>query len=350
MLCRLSEPLARCVQDLEYDMGGREGLGSAPVGPIRLAKDAQAELIARIAEVDVRPLAAERDVLRLLVGLGDAVDDAVPWQPPYLRDALIALPAVRAALRDAAEAIAHSPAAAWWGDPIDLGGQFEMRAPDDREAATALPARDALAELSEGQRLWEGLPRQRPADPAQESSDEWWSFPWAWLPPKIAVRMPSSSRRLPEIGAVELAAQEDSHGQERVRLWQIHPAAADVRVFEIHGPGDWARLVSTHPFDVTRSRRGVWWQSTGIDEPWFVADWQGVAREWDAVHVSVRGYLTTAGEPVPVPGGHTVLAGWNPDCTYWLCDVTKTRAEEWIRIGDEDTAHWRTAPDDSNRR
>jgi hypothetical protein len=39
------------------------------------------------------------------------------------------------------------------------------------------------------------------------------------------------------------------------------------------------------------------------------------------VHLTAAGYLTTAGWAVPVGEARTVLAGWNPDETYWLADV-----------------------------
>jgi hypothetical protein len=45
----------------------------------------------------------------------------------------------------------------------------------------------------------------------------------------------------------------------------------------------------------------------------------------DAVHLTVRGYLTTAGRALPVSGTHSaVLGGWDPDTTWWLTDVGTT--------------------------
>ena len=47
-----------------------------------------------------------------------------------------------------------------------------------------------------------------------------------------------------------------------------------------------------------------------------------MAADWDAVHVCVAGYLTTAGIAIPVgDGASTMLAGWDPDATWWLTDV-----------------------------
>jgi len=65
---------------------------------------------------------------------------------------------------------------------------------------------------------------------------------------------------------------------------------------------------------------------------------RGVAAEFDTVHLSVAGYLTTAGRVVAVDDEmSTVLAGWDPDATYWLSDAPPTDATEqtWTR-GDDD--------------
>jgi hypothetical protein len=51
-----------------------------------------------------------------------------------------------------------------------------------------------------------------------------------------------------------------------------------------------------------------------------IPDWPAVAEEYDAVHVSVWGWLTTAGRPVAVDGAASLLAGWSPDATFWLTD------------------------------
>jgi hypothetical protein len=48
--------------------------------------------------------------------------------------------------------------------------------------------------------------------------------------------------------------------------------------------------------------------------------WPAVARDWDGVHLSVAGYLATAGRALPVGAARTLLGGWNPDETYWLAD------------------------------
>lgn len=43
-----------------------------------------------------------------------------------------------------------------------------------------------------------------------------------------------------------------------------------------------------------------------------------VAADYDAVHLTVAGYVSTAGRALPVDGACTMLAGWDPDQTFWL--------------------------------
>ena len=85
-------------------------------------------------------------------------------------------------------------------------------------------------------------------------------------------------------------------------------------------PQDWVRLVSAYPMEVTASRQHDWRRAAGATGCLLQPDYRAASRDWDAVHVSVRGYLTTAMRALPVDGATTVLAGWSPDETWWLTD------------------------------
>ena len=66
------------------------------------------------------------------------------------------------------------------------------------------------------------------------------------------------------------------------------------------------------------------------------------AGDYDAVHLSVAGYLATAGRALRAGEWHTVLAGWNPDETWWLT-VTPRRVEpavRWAATGDSEPFAW----------
>jgi hypothetical protein len=63
-----------------------------------------------------------------------------------------------------------------------------------------------------------------------------------------------------------------------------------------------------------------------------------VAAHYDAVHLTVGGYLTTAGRALSVSGSAaTMLAGWDPDETYWLADVLEPAGApaRWVESDSE---------------
>jgi hypothetical protein len=95
----------------------------------------------------------------------------------------------------------------------------------------------------------------------------------------------------------------------------------DARVFEVTSLDSWAELVSRYPLDVPYSRRHDWWRVTGLNEHWLIPDYVAVAADYDAIHLTAAAYLSAAGRPVRAGDGFTMLAGWDPDQTYWLNDA-----------------------------
>jgi hypothetical protein len=150
-------------------------------------------------------------------------------------------------------------------------------------------------------------------------SGTWWSGP-------LGGTIWTSRGNIGDLPAVGLACAEDPLGEEEFEIWAVG-IDPDARVYEVHEPGDWGRLAATHPRDVTASRRHDWSGWTGREGRWILPDWRSVAAQWDGVHVSVAGYLSTAGMAVESGGGSaTLLAGWDADQTLWLRDVfTDTR-------------------------
>lgn len=127
--------------------------------------------------------------------------------------------------------------------------------------------------------------------------------------------------------------------RSRPGLCVAAPHRRRTRVYEITGPAAWARLVGAYPLQVTASRRGDWYDTTGEYRDWFVPDWPAVAADFDAVHLTVHGHLTTPGNAIPVVGrrGSTVLAGWDPDATSWLrdeCISVENEPMEWRRTSE----------------
>ena len=96
---------------------------------------------------------------------------------------------------------------------------------------------------------------------------------------------------------------------------------------------------------VSAARRHDWSRVTGWSGAWAIPDWASVAADHDAVHLTVHGYLSTAGRALPVAldgrPARTLLGGWNPDATWWLTDVLPPlgRPTDWRRR-DDDPVRW----------
>jgi hypothetical protein len=287
------------------------------------------EVARRLADaltaLDPAPLAAEGDELRMLEPLAMAVSLAAYWQPPYEDDVVAASPEVREALDPIAQALLDSPATGWWSTGLADDQRFVEW--DDRQGARLdlRPASDKLAAWKAATLAEEVAAASRPSNPAAPFSGSWWSSP-------ANSGLPRTARPLAGLGSVGLDLEEDGFGELEARVVPI-VARRGIRVCELADPGDWVSLVEEHPLEVTLSRRHDWWNVTGLDGAWLIPDWQAVAQEFDVVHLTVAGYLATAGRALEAGSGHTLLAGWSPDESFWLTDALETTETptEWRR-------------------
>jgi hypothetical protein len=235
---------------------------------------------------------------------------------------------VREALVGVAAAVVSASGAAWWSTPLERASQSRVVFEDAASPVSpaVAPARERLARWRSGVEQEEIVARrERPVDPRAPWSGTWWS-----TPPADLLRI---TRDLGGWGPVGLSAVEDSFGWERA---SAHPVIVPdgVRVYEIDGPEAWVQLCRHFPLEVTASRRHDWYRATGRAGRWVIPDWARAAEEVDAVHLTVNGYLHAAGRAIPVsPGICSVLAGWNPDETYWLTDAVPTTGagRAWVR-------------------
>lgn len=142
----------------------------------------------------------------------------------------------------------------------------------------------------------------------------------------------------PELHETLVIAWEMYFG--RIHRWKIDVASAG-RVFEIHCPDDWERLVTAYPDDVSGRHSG--WELPGpnqhrrevadvisasagaaarVDVRVVMPDWKHVALDWDSVHLSWAGMLTCEGHVIDVPdlGSDvvTMLRFWFTERTLWL--------------------------------
>ena len=87
----------------------------------------------------------------------------------------------------------------------------------------------------------------------------------------------------------------------------------DARIFEVDGPSAWHRLCTRYP---AQGENGQ-----------LVPNWPEVAREWDAVHLTLGGLLASEQVRVEMSPGSSEHCGWDAEQTVWLrwCFTSLTR-------------------------
>jgi hypothetical protein len=233
-------------------------------------------------------------------------DRAGPWNPRAPSTVATAYLGAQAR-RPIAEAVAGRFGAALH-QPVDRAAQqwwSEAKAPSGLDRLTPL-FRDFEHVYGAGQFTWAGL--------------------WTVTDPPV-----ETHQQL--IGAWELE-------QGPVSRWRL-PVRAEARVFEVHRPSDWARLVMEHP------REGMPhpdWELPGINQRpgdlhalmtvpgqraarttlrrHVVPDWRMVAERYDGVHLSWAGFITAEGCVTDLGDGDcALLRYWFSERTHWLADV-----------------------------
>ncbi len=202
-------------------------------------------------------------------------------------------------LGDLAHTILAHPGTAWWFEPVDLNHQVWIshkgHAPDT--AGWVRPG----SPPSDGDRY------------AQQ--------------PRSRLRQNTST--LHGLDASLLVAYSDGVGdfigQFPLQCWglQISP---EVRVYEIHSPKDWHELCVRYP------AQGQY--DSGETGEWLVPDWGAASADWDGVHLSLGGLLTTEQVRYGTVPEQTCLDSWNAEETFWLRSI---EAKTWRLPDYEDT-------------
>lgn len=279
----------------------------------------------------------------LVEALGATVDDAKPWQPPDNSETVAADPRVVAALEPLARLVAESPFAGTWCAAAAATAQFQVIKYDpsgERGAGQVTAAPETPATPSAVLAEWRGemLEAEARARTTPGGSGTWWSRP----PHGLA----STTSSWPEFGPAALSLEEDSFGLEAATATPVAPPPE--RTFEITGADAWAALCRDYPLDVTHSCGWSWREAIGFEGDWVVPDWAAVAADWDAVHLTIAGYLEAATRPITVREGvASAIAGFNPDQTAWLTapPATTGPAVEWRRY---DRLGWRALAHESH--
>lgn len=250
-----------------------------------------------------------------------SVDTAKYWQEPDNEDKIAALPEIQQVLKPVAERVLASSAVTWWSRPRQIAQwAIDYRSADD-PAPIANGARRFLETWGMDIRAEEIRAEiEHPQDPTANFSGPWWSAPPRDLVSSV-VDMPA---------ALELV--EDSlYWDEATAI----PVSGTGATFEIASAEDWVALCREFPLDVTASRRDDWYRVTGRDGKWVMPDWELVAEKYAAVHLNVFGYLNAATRFLSVDADTgTVLAGFDPDRTFWLQDV--------VREANKPRQHWKS--------
>ncbi|WNM25344.1 hypothetical protein [Demequina capsici] len=260
-----------------------------------------------------------------------SVDRARYWQEPDGEDVLLAVPLVRPQIARVAAEIASAPAARWWDAPAARDEQWRVDFGYGADGAAAAPERrrPARAVLTR----WQERTLAREAKAGRDAAAGEWSGPWWSIPPTGLTR---TTRSIGARGPAGLAWVEDRLGWRRATVSRV-PVREELRVYEVDGVEAWSELCRRYPLEVTASRRRTWALATGSASRWVIPDWARVSRDYDAVHLTVLGYMRAATRAIPLAEGiATVIAGWSPDETWWLTDVVAdpSSLERWAAVGD----------------
>jgi hypothetical protein len=315
--------IGRAWEQVGFDSPGGE--------PAELA----AEMAEAVSRTDWRAALAGMSESGLVAPLAESVSWAMYWQPPDGVDRALAHEQVTEQLVPVAQAVTGARAAHWWASGVEMGSQQHVQAMGSDGELVLSGVAERLTAWLTGTADDERRAATRPADPAAPYSGYWWSSP-RWPGPVL-----STTRALPGLGPLQLTVIEDWPGWDEVRCWPVTPARAP-RVYEITGPGDWATLVARYPLEVTQSRRHDWWKVTGQGGTWLIPNYAAAASDYDAIHLTVSGYLTTAGRALPVDDARCLLAGWDPDETYWLADILTSAGAPhgWVWRGEPQPGWW----------
>lgn len=272
------------------------------------------EVVELLAEVPLKEPTPE--FLRLT--LTYAVSVARYWQPPDGQDELTNQQALRPVLQSIAEHVLSTPVLASWSSPLQPADQYVVHFQVDPPIESVQPPQDMAAALEAWRRDQEDqrqrFSKRKYQDIHYSISGEWWSFPSTGL-------MHTTSSFTDGSGALGMWWCEDDMGWEQAKTQHVDIRDShDARpVLEVSSPEVWANLCAKFPLDVTAQKRHDWYRTTWRDGDWVIPDWSQVAQHYRAVHLSLGAYLQGAGKTIPV-GENTasVIAGWNPDQTYWF--------------------------------
>lgn len=251
--------------------------------------------------------------------MADTTVMAEYWTHPSDLDRLALTSQIQNGLERFASAASESTATTWWDDRVTVDKQWEVEWDVSHPRDERVYSRDILIrEHVESQRLEIIEMREFTGHYDAPRSGAWWSTP--------PTELRQSTRELWDGTCAGMWWIEDSSEEPEVRS---RPLAINAKnVYEIDSAQTWKYLCETYPRTVTAQKRYDWYRVTDLSGEWVTPDWLAVSNDYDGVHLSVAGYLRTAGLPIEIETGiSSLIAGWNPDTTYWLTNTVQPAGE-----------------------
>lgn len=188
--------------------------------------------------------------------------------------------------------LAH-PDAAWWFAPMDTDSQIWVS--QDRNP-----------------------PTERPTEPSWIHADLRQDF-------RAFITSTDIDGTASMLAAVDLQicdagyGYDDGYAGPPFAIWRMQPAP-DARVFEVDSPHAWHELCVAYPR--TKAFSPVDFDMLNIVDldakAYLEPDWAKVANDWDAIHLTLGGMLTSHQVAVKSKHGWTYQHGWDTEQTWWL--------------------------------
>lgn len=292
--------------------------------------------IATVTDMFLGEWAETTDQWLALRPFARSTESARYWMKPELADQWMAARSFARELMPIARALAGAPGNAWWFEPMGTQTQHYL---EPTEGGKMVPPEYGyqVVELAR----WRESVRQAEVNPLREGERRLVICEGNWVSTPVRYLGLTTTRLLGDGYGVSAGCPRgmlvDAESvAEDARLWPVCPRDG-ARIYEIAERKDWAALVTRYPLDVTTSRDYEWSTATGLTSRWLIPDWEAVARDFDAVHLQAAAYLSGAGTVLDIPGGRTIMAGFDPDSTFWLTDSVVPAGEplRWSAPDDE---------------
>lgn len=211
-----------------------------------------------------------------------ALRELNPWSDQF-RPAIEAALAQGPRFADLARRVVNHDGAGWWSEPIARAHQVWVGTGDSPLAPVTARSGDASR-----LRSWEDY-AQRP----------------------VGWRLTSTARDGLSCLDVAVACRVGEWTTDGSTRYAVMPVSDDARVYELSGPAEWHELCRSYPSVYSRS-------DGPASANTLVPRWAAVAEDWDGVHLTFLGLLTTPFVRIVSAAGASMMWSWDTEGTIWL--------------------------------